>query len=542
MHNPKYLFITGGVLSGLGKGITASSIGRILKEYGLKVTAIKIDPYINWDAGTMNPYQHGEVFVLEDGSEVDLDFGNYERFLDINLSADHSITTGKIYYRVIEKERKGKYLGQTVQIIPHVTDEIKSQIRKVGKEDCADVVIVEIGGTVGDIESMPFLEAARQMWIEEGPNNVMFIHVTLVPELSATKELKTKPTQHSVKELRTVGIQPDMIVCRGPRPLKEEHIKKISLFTNVPEDAVISAPDLENVYEVPLYLNNQGVGKYILKKLDLKPRKMPNFTKWKSFCEKLKGPNGSVKIAVVGKYAKLKDAYLSVIEALKHAGAEIGVKVVSDVIESEILEKKSPELVLKDYDGIIVPGGFGSRGVIGKINAIKYARENNVPFLGICFGFQLTVVEFARNVAHLINANSTEIDPNTPHPVIDIMEEQRVIDRYGGTMRLGGHKVIIKRGTIAHKLYGKTEVIERHRHRYEVNPKYIKILENHGLVFSGVDETGNRMEILELPTHSYFLASQFHPEFKSRPMRPAPLFYGLVKAAFEKTSKSSKKP
>jgi len=370
----------------------------------------------------------------------------------------------------------------------------------------------------------------------------MFIHVTLVPELSATKELKTKPTQHSVKELRAVGIQPDMIVCRGPRPLKEEHIKKISLFTNVPEEAVISAPDLENVYEVPLYLNNQGVGKYILKKLDLKPRKKPDFTKWQSFCEKLKGPNGSVKIAIVGKYAKLKDAYLSVIEALKHAGAEIGVKVVSDVIESEILEKESPDLVLKNYDGIIVPGGFGSRGVIGKINAIKYAREKNVPFLGICFGFQLTVVEFARNVAHLINANSTEIDSNTPHPVIDIMEEQRVIDRYGGTMRLGGHKVIIKRNTIAHRLYGKTEVIERHRHRYEVNPKYIKILEDHGLVFSGVDETGNRMEILELPTHRYFLASQFHPEFKSRPMRPAPLFYGLVKAAFEKASKSSKKP
>ncbi len=541
MQSPKYLFITGGVLSGLGKGITASSIGRILKEYGLKVTAIKIDPYINWDAGTMNPYQHGEVFVLEDGSEVDLDFGNYERFLDINLTADHSITTGKIFYRVIEKERKGEYLGQTVQIIPHVTDEIKAQIRKVGEEDDVDVVIVEVGGTVGDIESMPFLEAARQMWIEEGSQNVMFIHVTLVPQLSATKELKTKPTQHSVKELRAMGIQPDMIICRSPQPLKEEHIMKISLYSNVPKEAVISAPDMENVYEVPLYLNNQGVGQYILNKLGLRPRKTPDFSKWKNFCEKLKGPNGSVKIAIVGKYAKLKDAYLSVIEALKHAGAEIGVKVIPAVVESEILERESPEIILKEYDGIIVPGGFGARGVLGKINAIKYARENNVPFLGICFGFQLTVVEFARHVAQLHNAHSTEIDPDTPYPVIDIMEEQRYIDRYGGTMRLGGHKVIIKRDTVAYRLYGKMEVVERHRHRYEVNPRYINTLKRHGLVFSGVDESGKRMEILELPEHSYFLASQFHPEFKSRPMKPAPLFYGLVKAAFEKASKTSRK-
>ncbi|MCD6502861.1 MAG: CTP synthetase [Thermoplasmata archaeon] len=538
-NNTKYIFITGGVLSGLGKGITVSSIGRILKEYGIKVTAIKIDPYINWDAGTMNPFQHGEVFVLEDGGEVDLDFGNYERFLDENLTSNHSITTGKVFYRVIEKERKGCYLGETVQIIPHVTNEIKSLIRDVAENTEAEVVLIEIGGTVGDIESMPFLEAARQMFIEEGPENVMFIHVTLVPQLSSTKELKTKPTQHSVRELRAAGIQPDMIICRSPIPLDKEHIEKIALYSNVPKKAVISAPDVENTYEVPLLLESQGVGEYIIKRLKLSPKRIPDFSSWREFCERLKGPNGSVRIAIVGKYAKLKDAYLSVIEALKHAGAALGVKVQYEILNSELINRKNVEKFLKGFDGIIVPGGFGQRGVEGKIEVIRYARENDVPFLGICFGFQLTVIEYARNVLGLKDAHSTEIDPETPHPVIDLMEEQRDIDRYGGTMRLGGQKVILKEGSLAHRLYGTTEIVERHRHRYEVNTRYIKTLEEHGLVFSGTDETGKRMEILELPNKTYFIASQFHPEFKSRPMRPAPLFYGLVKTAFEMTQKTT---
>jgi len=533
-NQTKYIFVTGGVLSGLGKGITVSSIGRILKEYGIKVTAIKIDPYINWDAGTMNPFQHGEVFVLEDGGEVDLDFGNYERFLDENLTSDHSITTGKVFYRVIEKERKGCYLGQTVQIIPHVTNEIKSLIRNVAENTRADVVLIEIGGTVGDIESMPFLEAARQMFIEEGPENVMFIHVTLVPQLSSTKELKTKPTQHSVKELRAAGIQPDMIICRSPIPLDREHVEKIALYSNVPKKAVISAPDVENTYEVPLLLESQGVGEYIIRRLGLSPKKIPDFSSWKDFCERLKGPNGSIRIAIVGKYAKLKDAYLSVIEALKHAGAALGIKVCYEVLSSEKITRNNVDNILREFDGIIVPGGFGQRGVEGKIEVIRYARENNVPFLGICFGFQLTVIEYARNVVGLKDAHSTEVDPNTPHPVIDLMEEQKRIEKYGGTMRLGGQKIIIKEGTLAYRLYGTKEIVERHRHRYEVNSKYIDLLESHGLIFSGTDESGERMEILELPNRAYFIASQFHPEFKSRPMKPAPLFYGLVKAAFER--------
>ncbi|MCD6157983.1 MAG: CTP synthase [Euryarchaeota archaeon] len=539
-NQTKYIFVTGGVLSGLGKGITVSSVGRILKEYGMKVTAIKIDPYINWDAGTMNPFQHGEVFVLEDGGEVDLDFGNYERFLDENLTSDHSITTGKVFYKVIEKERKGCYLGQTVQIIPHVTNEIKSLIRNVAENTKADVVLIEIGGTVGDIESMPFLEAARQMFIEEGSENVMFIHVTLVPQLSSTKELKTKPTQHSVKELRAAGIQPDMIICRSPIPLDREHVEKIALYSNVPKKAVISAPDVENTYEVPLLLESQGVGEYIIRRLSLSPKKIPDFSSWKDFCERLKGPNGSIRIAIVGKYAKLKDAYLSVIEALKHAGAALGIRVCYEVLSSEKITRNNVENILKEFDGIIVPGGFGQRGVEGKIEVIRYARENNVPFLGICFGFQLTVIEYARNVVGLKDAHSTEIDPNTPHPVIDLMEEQRRIEKYGGTMRLGGQKIIIKEGTLAYRLYGTKEIVERHRHRYEVNSKYIDLLESHGLIFSGTDESGERMEILELPDRAYFIASQFHPEFKSRPMKPAPLFYGLVKAAFEKSKATSK--
>ncbi len=528
----KYIFVVGGVISGLGKGIITSAIGRVLKEYGMKVTAIKIDPYLNWDAGTMNPLQHGEVFVLNDGGEVDQDLGNYERFMDIDLNFNHNITTGKVYYSVIQKERKGEYLGSTVQIIPHITDEIKGRIRKVAKKSNAEIVLVEIGGTVGDIESMPFIEAARQMALEEGKENVMFILVTPILYLKTTRELKTKPTQHSAKELREAGIQPDMIICRTPMTLKREHVKKISLFTNVPEEAVISAEDVDNIYQVPLRLHEQGVGEYILKRFKVKPRKSPDFSDWRRFLRGCEGERGEVRIAIVGKYAGLKDAYISVIEAIRHAGAAISVRGVAEIVSSEEVEKEG-STALSEYDGIIVPGGFGARGTEGKIEAIRYARENKIPFLGICFGFQLCVVEYARNVLGLKRANTTEVDPETPYPVVDLMPEQREIERKGGTMRLGEEKVIIKEGTMAHRLYGKREIYERHRHRYEVNPEYIKRLEEKGLRFSGTDESGRRMEILEVYNGSFFMASQFHPEFKSRPMKPAPLFLGLVKWAYK---------
>ncbi|HHF56508.1 MAG TPA: CTP synthase (glutamine hydrolyzing) [Thermoplasmatales archaeon] len=526
---PKYIVVTGGVLSGLGKGIVTSSIALLLKSRGHKITAIKIDPYLNCDAGTMNPFQHGEVFVLEDGGEVDLDLGNYERFLDINLSRDNNITTGKVYKNVIEKERRGDYLGKTVQIVPHITDEIKSWIRRVAEESDADICVVEIGGTVGDIESMPFLEAVRQLHLEEGGENVIFVHTTLVPVLKVVGEQKTKPTQHSVKELRAIGISPDIIVARSTEPLKKETKQKISLFCNVPVNAVFSSPDVECIYEVPLLLEEQGLSKYISGKLNLSYREA-DLDKWRNFVNRIKNASKVVNVAMVGKYTALGDSYISILEAFRHAGAELDTKVNVIWIEAEEIEEGKK---IEGADAILVPGGFGERGAEGKIMAIKYARENNIPFLGICFGFQLAVVEYGRNVVGL-DCHSTEIKPDTKHPVIMILPEQYGVQQLGGTMRLGAQPVIIKEGTLAHKLYGKTKIYERHRHRYEVNPEYIEILEKHGLVFSGVAEDRIRMEILELPEHPYFIASQFHPEFKSRPLKPAPLFYGFIKAAVEK--------
>ncbi|ASI99805.1 glutamine hydrolyzing CTP synthase [Thermococcus celer] len=527
----KFIFVTGGVVSGLGKGITSASLGMLLKARGFRTTNIKIDPYLNYDAGTMNPYQHGEVFVLDDGGEVDLDLGNYERFLDTSLTFDHNITTGKVYSAVIEKERRGDYLGATVQVIPHVTNEIKERIRGIAREH--DVVVVEIGGTVGDIESMPFLEAARQMQLEEGRDNVAFVHVTYVPKLRVVGEQKTKPTQHSVKELRSLGIQPDAIVARSEEPLEEGARRKISLFTNVPPEAVISAYDVEDTYEVPLMLEREGLADYLTKRLGL-PGREPGLDEWRKMVETYKSLEETVEIAIVGKYVKLADSYLSIREALKHSSVANGVKVRLRWIEAEELEKKGTK-PLEGVDGIIVPGGFGARGTEGKMMAVRYARENDVPFLGICFGFQLTVVEFARNVLGLSKAHSTEIDPETPHPVVDLMPEQKNLDKLGGTMRLGAYPVRIRPGTLAMKLYGRELIYERHRHRWEVNPEYIGEFENAGLVFSGVaGDDGRRMEILELPEKRYFIATQFHPEFKSRPMNPAPVFRGLVKAAKEK--------
>ncbi|HEC76519.1 MAG TPA: CTP synthase (glutamine hydrolyzing) [Thermoplasmatales archaeon] len=523
---PKYIIVTGGVLSGLGKGIVTSSIGLLLKSRGYNITAIKIDPYLNCDAGTMNPFQHGEVFVLEDGGEVDLDLGNYERFLGINLSRDNNITTGKVYKNVIEKERRGDYLGKTVQIVPHITDEIKRWIREVAEKSGADICIVEIGGTVGDIESMPFLEGVRQLHLEEGDENVVFVHTTLVPILKVVGEQKTKPTQHSVKELRAIGISPDIIVARCSTPLNKETKAKISLFCNVPMNAVFSSHDVESIYEVPLILEEQGISKYILKKLSLQ-YKDAQLEKWRKFVERVKNGENLLNIAMVGKYTALGDSYISILEAFRHASAELNAKVNVVWIEAEEFEG---EKELKNVDAILVPGGFGERGAEGKIKSIEFSRKNKIPFLGICFGFQLAVVEYGRNVLGL-DCHSTEIKPNTKHPIIKILPEQQGIEELGGTMRLGAEPIIIKEGTLAFSLYKKRLIYERHRHRYEVNPDYIEKLEENGLIFSGIAEDKIRMEILELPEHPYFVASQFHPEFKSYPLKPAPLFYGFINSA-----------
>jgi len=526
----KYIVVTGGVLSGLGKGITVSSIGTLLKSRGFKVTAIKIDPYLNCDAGTMNPYQHGEVFVLDDGGEVDLDLGNYERFLDIELTSDHNITTGKVYRSVIEQERRGAYLGKTVQIIPHITGEIRARIEKIAVNSKADVMLIELGGTVGDIESMPFLETVRQLHMEVKDENLVFVHTTLVPEMSVVGEQKTKPTQHSVKELRTIGIQPDIIVGRATRLLDKHTKQKIAMFCDVPLEAVISAPDARSIYEVPLILEEQGLTDYLVKRLSL-PKTESNLEDWRKFVHKIIDPMETVWIAIVGKYTNLHDSYLSHIEALNHAGAELGTKVKIAWIEAEDLQNQGAEKLLAQMDGILIPGGFGERGSEGKISSAQFARENNIPFLGICFGFQLAVVEFCRNVLGYKDANSTELNHNTKHPVIDILPEQKAIHNLGGTMRLGAHTIIIKERTLAHKLYGTKEVRERHRHRYEVNPDFIQQIEQAGMLFSGHAPDGVRMEIMEIPNLRFHMGSQFHPEFKSRPMRPAPLFYGFVRAA-----------
>ncbi len=530
----KYIIVTGGVLSGLGKGVTTAAIGLILRSRGLRIDVCKIDPYLNVDPGLMNPFQHGEVWVTKDGYEADLDFGHYERFLDVELTRDHNITTGKIYLSVLEKERRGEYLGQTVQIIPHVTDEIKRQILEIARINNPDVLIVEIGGTTGDIESMPFLEALRQLRMELGKENVLFIHVTLVPTLETVGEQKTKPTQHSVKELRGIGIQPDILVCRTRDPLLEETRAKLSLFCDVAKRDVISNHDVKIIYEVPLVMDAQGLGDTILEKLNLRERRH-DLRDWARFVSRIKKPKEKVTIAIVGKYTHLHDSYISIVEALKHAAWKLNHEVEILWVEAEELEEE-PSLLeeLSSAEGILVPGGFGARGAEGKIAAIRYARERDVPYLGICFGFQLAVVEFARNVAKLEGANSVELDPKAKHPVIDLLPEQRGIEQLGGTMRLGEIEVSIKPGTKAHEIYGRTEVGERHRHRYEVNPVYIPQLESAGLVFSATSDGGRRMEICELPSHFHFLATQFHPEFKSRPRRPAPVFLAFVDAAIRK--------
>lgn len=532
----KYIFVSGGVLSGLGKGIATSSLGLLLKRSGLSVTSIKVDPYLNCDAGTMNPYEHGEVFVLHDGGEVDLDLGNYERFLDTTLSSDHNITTGKIYRSVIEKERRGDYLGKTVQIIPHIVQEIKNTITNVAKRSGVDICLIELGGTVGDMESMPFLEAARQLHMELGGKDVIFIHTTLIPIMGVVGEQKTKPTQHSVKELRSIGIQPDIIIGRCSEPLQDVTKEKISLFCNVPVNAVFTAHDVSPIYKVPLLLHKQGLTDYVRDRLEL-PLNKTDLEVWKDFVKRVESPVETIRIALVGKYTGLKDSYISHYKAFEHSGAKACVSV--DIVWIDAPERgpnfeKELELLRKDLSkvhGILVPGGFGVRGTEGKIEAIRYARENDIPFLGICLGLQLAITEFTRNVMGLQGANSTEFDEDTPHPVVDILPEQLRVTQMGATMRLGAQKCMVKDNTLAHRLYGKNEIWERHRHRYEINPDWIDKIQKAGLLFSGISEDGIKMEIGELKGSRYHIGCQFHPEFLSRPEKPAPLFLGLVEAA-----------
>jgi len=531
----KFVFVTGGVASSLGKGITAASLGRLLKARGFKVAMQKIDPYLNVDAGTMNPYQHGEVFVTEDGAETDLDLGHYERFVDINLTRKSNVTTGQIYGAVIEKERRGEYLGQTVQVIPHITDEIKRRIHEVAEEWDADVTIVEIGGTVGDIEGLPFLEAARQFKLDVGADHVLYLHVTLIPTV-AGGELKTKPTQHSVRELRSIGIQPDGLVCRTPMPLTEEMRRKIALFCDTPNDAIFEAVDTDFIYEVPLMLEEQGMAKWVMQRLGLTDGE-PDLTDWRELVRRGRNPVGEVNIAMVGKYVQLRDAYLSVVEALKHGGFAHQVCVRIRWVDAEQLNDETALLLLNGIDGIVVPGGFGYRGIEGKIVAIKYARENGIPFLGLCLGLQCAVIEFARNVCGLDGANSTEFDEGTRHPVIALMDEQRRVVQKGGTMRLGAYPCFLKPGTKIAEIYGTHLVYERHRHRYEVNPRYHEILERHGMVLGGISPDGKLVEAIELSDHPFFVATQFHPEFKSRPNRPHPLFTAFIGAALRQKAR-----
>lgn len=525
----KFIFVTGGVTSSLGKGITAASLGRLLKSRGLKVAVQKFDPYINFDPGTMSPYQHGEVFVTDDGAETDLDLGHYERFIDINLTKASNVTTGKVYWSVITKERRGDYLGGTVQVIPHITNEIKERLYRVAEESDPDVVIAEIGGTVGDIESLPFLEAIRQIKSDVGRDRVLYIHVTLVPYLRAAGESKTKPTQHSVKELRSIGIQPDIIVCRTERPFSREMEEKIALFCDIDPDAVIQAWDCDSIYEVPLIMEKEGMDSIVVERLNLKcgPALLDD---WRQMVERMKNTKNHVEIALVGKYVALPDAYLSVVESLRHAGFFHGVQVDICWVYSGDLEHGDTGQ-LHDADGILVPGGFGDRGIEGKITAIQYAREHKIPLLGICLGMQLAVTEFARNVCGLKNANSSEFNPDTPYPVIDLLPEQKEISDKGGTMRLGLYPCRIQPETKVHSAYGEEIIYERHRHRYEFNNVYRAELTARGMVISGTSPDDRLVEIIELNDHPWFVASQFHPEFKSRPNRPHPLFRDFIGAA-----------
>ena len=538
--NTKYIFVTGGVVSGLGKGITAASLGRLLKNRGYKVANQKFDPYINVDPGTMSPYEHGEVFVTDDGAETDLDLGHYERFTDVNLNKNCSISTGKIYQEVLEKERRGDYLGKTVQVIPHITNAIKDKVYSLAKTG-ADVVITEIGGTVGDIESLPFLEAIRQVGIENNPEDVIYIHVTLLPYISGSNELKSKPTQHSVKELQSIGIKPDILVCRTEMPITENIREKIALFCNVRPENVIANMTAKNLYEVPLMLEKEGLAIDVCKHLKLKNAE-PKNEEWEKMInhfrkidEKYENTDKKkVNIAIVGKYVKLEDSYLSVVESIKHAAYENGAKANIKFIDCETVTNRNAREKLQGIDGIIVPGGFGGRGIEGKIQTVKYARENNIPFLGICLGMQMAVVEFARDILNIKDANSLEFDEKTKNPVIHIMESQKNITKKGGTMRLGAYPCILKKSSLASKLYKTEEISERHRHRYEFNNEYRKEMEDNGMTISGTSPDGELVEIIEIKNHTYFIASQFHPELKSRPDKPHPLFVGLLKAAKKK--------
>ncbi len=529
----KYIFVTGGVVSGLGKGITAASLGRLLKQRGLKVAAQKLDPYMNVDPGTMSPYQHGEVFVTDDGAETDLDLGHYERFIDENLTKFANITSGRAYYNVLQRERTGGYLGETVQVIPHITNEIKEFIYSGATASKADVLITEIGGTTGDIESQPFLEAIRQVSLEVGKENCLFIHVTLVPYLKGSNEHKSKPTQHSVKELRSMGIAPDVIIARADEPIGQ-HIKdKISLFCNVEKDCVIENLTLPTLYEAPLMLQDNGLDRVVCRKLQLNC-KDADMSGWAAMVNNIKNPVGEITIAIVGKYVQLHDAYLSVMESIYHGGFTHGVKVNLSWIDSETVTGDSVGNLLSNMDGIIIPGGFGTRGVEGKITACKFARENNIPFLGICLGMQIAVMEFARHVCGLEDANSTEFNPTTSAPVIHIMNDQKNIVDKGGTMRLGAYPCNLKENTLMNKLYASDFISERHRHRYEFNNKYRDIISEKGMVICGTSPDQMLVEAVEIPSHPYFVAAQYHPEFKSRPNKPHPMFLGLAEAAIKR--------
>ena len=532
----KYIFVTGGVVSSLGKGITAASLGRLLKSRGLKVTIQKFDPYINIDPGTMSPYQHGEVFVTDDGAETDLDLGHYERFIDINLSKHSNTTTGKVYWSVLSKERKGDYLGSTVQVIPHVTNEIKARVYAVAEADSADVVITEVGGTVGDIESLPFLEAIRQVKKEVGKNDALYIHVTLLPYIGAAGELKTKPTQHSVKELRAIGIQPDILVCRTDYPITRDLKRKIALFCDVDENAVIENRTAATIYEVPLIMQNEGLDKIVLEKLNL-PQAPPKLDAWRKMVHKINHPERSVKIALVGKYVELPDAYISVVEALNHAGIEHSAKVKINYVNAENIECPDTDLdeIFNNCHGILVPGGFGDRGIEGKIKAITFARVNKIPFLGLCLGMQCAAIEFARNVCGFADANSTEFNPDTDHPVIALMDSQVAVTEKGGTMRLGAYPCKILPDTHTAEAYGVEQISERHRHRFEFNNKFREIFKENGMIIAGVLPDDSLVEIVELrkDLHPWFVGCQFHPELKSRPNHAHPLFREFVNAALK---------
>jgi CTP synthase len=538
---PKYLFVTGGVMSGLGKGVITSSVAKLLQLSGVEVTCLKIDPYLNFDAGTMNPYTHGEVFVTDDGGETDMDLGNYERFLNRDMGKANNMTTGQIYKKVIDDERRGRFLGKSVQIIPHITDEIKRRIRELGEKEDVDVLVVECGGTVGDIESLPFLEAFRQMRMEEGVSRSLFLHVALAPELSVVGEMKTKPTQHSVQEMRRIGIQPDILVIRGTRVLPADAKEKVSLFTSVPLENVISDPDVETIYQVPRLLEREGVLKPIHKQLGLRSRL--SIAGWNSVADKFVDHDITVRIAMVGKYANLADSYVSVNQALSHAGAVNGASTRISWIESEEIEKDASKLdLMEGYDGVVLPQGFGSRGVEGKIAAANKARLAEIPFLGLCYGFQLASVSFARHVLGLKEANTTEVDPRTPHPVIDLLPEQREVTDLGGTMRLGGHDIHVRKPSRAFDIYKTDTIRERHRHRFELNQSYLKKLEDKGMKYTAFSDGGRRAEILELEGHPFYMATQYHPEYISRPERPEPIYVEFVSACVKRARQISREP